>query len=526
MEIQWDITQQFDKYFRIVVADTDEWRQQSYALRYEVYCREFAFLNGNQYPDKLESDEFDTHAAHVLVVHRVSGAVAGSARFIACEDDFYTALPCLRAGQSSLFDDYRNEWPYAPETLCEISRFCVHSNFRRKDRSKRTEVQSSPVEFSPEESKIFPFIVAALSLAMHVTRSYFQRPNGIAVVDPILPRLLARFGIPSHRISLDFPYHGTRALFYCEEAEVNESLRPELVPLRDLIAKLLRSHFSTAAPSPISPAKDQGSYRLETPSVQQQETDRLKRQADLVLNLERKLWKNLNITEHSAILDLACGPGFLTQAMANFHPTADYVGIDFDENMIRTAQSELAKSPCGNVRFHHDNVYKLHRIADSSVDFAYGRLVFQHLKFPFVALAQLRRVLKGNGTVCLIDVDDDWFTLHPAPNCLHQFLELSREGQRQMGGNRHIGRSLGAYLYSAGFHQIENQILTFSTPKDLSLWDFLDVSLGFRLELVPQESKEKAKGYLEEIYGVLKKPYALGAIGIYVVLAKNPRKVR
>ena len=42
--------------------------EQSYRLRYQVYCLERKFLRAEDYPEGLEHDEFDRHSIHVGAV--------------------------------------------------------------------------------------------------------------------------------------------------------------------------------------------------------------------------------------------------------------------------------------------------------------------------------------------------------------------------------------------------------------------------------------------------------------------------
>ena len=55
--------------------------EQSYRLRYQVYCVERQFLDAAAYPDQLETDEFDDHSVHLGVVDS-EGDLAGTARLI------------------------------------------------------------------------------------------------------------------------------------------------------------------------------------------------------------------------------------------------------------------------------------------------------------------------------------------------------------------------------------------------------------------------------------------------------------
>jgi N-acyl-L-homoserine lactone synthetase len=51
-------------YFKI--AETQSELQSCYRMRYQVYCQEKGWLSGNDFPDGMESDEYDEKAVHVI----------------------------------------------------------------------------------------------------------------------------------------------------------------------------------------------------------------------------------------------------------------------------------------------------------------------------------------------------------------------------------------------------------------------------------------------------------------------------
>ena len=74
-----DAMSAFDDEYEIIMADTPELIEESYRLRYQVYCTERHFLEGE---DGIETDEYDDHSHHILLVHRESRQAVGSARLI------------------------------------------------------------------------------------------------------------------------------------------------------------------------------------------------------------------------------------------------------------------------------------------------------------------------------------------------------------------------------------------------------------------------------------------------------------
>jgi len=94
-----------------------------FALRYEVYCLECGFLDATKYRDGLESDEYDTGAAH-FVAHNRNDELVGSVRLVhpPRSETFPFEERCYQ-----LFEDFVPP----PRIECaEISRLVVRKNYR------------------------------------------------------------------------------------------------------------------------------------------------------------------------------------------------------------------------------------------------------------------------------------------------------------------------------------------------------------------------------------------------------------
>lgn len=100
--------------------------EQSYRLRYTVYCLERKFLPAEAYPAGLEIDEFDGHSLHVGALDP-SGAVAGTSRAVKASA---TSLP--------LFDHctsfpHETEFTRGNPRLVEVGRLVVDRRYRRRE---------------------------------------------------------------------------------------------------------------------------------------------------------------------------------------------------------------------------------------------------------------------------------------------------------------------------------------------------------------------------------------------------------
>ncbi len=114
--------------FKVIRADTDELVDKALSLRHEVYCRENNFLEPGHFPDGRESDVFDTHSLHFLLVHKDSRETVGTLRLVLpTENHPLTSFPLQRLCDHPLLQIENRVMG-----LCQISRFCMSPSFRRR----------------------------------------------------------------------------------------------------------------------------------------------------------------------------------------------------------------------------------------------------------------------------------------------------------------------------------------------------------------------------------------------------------
>ena len=82
----------FQEFFEIVHANTDELKKEVFKLRFQVYCLEIDVYNPEEFPENMESDEYDSHSVHYLVKHRKSGEYAATTRLILPNTTDFSAL--------------------------------------------------------------------------------------------------------------------------------------------------------------------------------------------------------------------------------------------------------------------------------------------------------------------------------------------------------------------------------------------------------------------------------------------------
>jgi len=160
--------------FHARAIDDDPWLlEQSYRLRYRMYCVERRFLDAADYPDGREIDEFDAHSLH-LGVFDSDGDMIGTARLIKANPH---GFPMFR--HCAFFPDVLP--PDAPNVVAvEASRLAISRDYMRRHR--RTEPLSALVKA----------VVACARLA--------GANHLIAASEPALARRLMHLGFP-YRIS-------------------------------------------------------------------------------------------------------------------------------------------------------------------------------------------------------------------------------------------------------------------------------------------------------------------------------------
>ncbi len=248
LDKQHNLIDLFDQYFSVIPADTEEKLEQCYRLRYEVYCKE-GILPGNKmedYPDGLERDEYDQHAVHFLLLHKLKNYPIGTVRIILADPKKpEKKFPLERVAGDLLISDLL---PYKkiPRThLGEISRLIIAPEFRvRKGEHLKPYGVSDDFENSfqherrhrfgdswqgPEHRKdnprrIFPHTVVGLFVAIIRMSVEHNLNYWYGAMEPVCARFLRSFGIEFKPITPIFDYHGLRQGFIGHFPDILENI--------------------------------------------------------------------------------------------------------------------------------------------------------------------------------------------------------------------------------------------------------------------------------------------------------------
>lgn len=191
------------------------------------------------------------------------------------------------------------------------------------------------------------------------------------------------------------------------------------------------------------------------------EIQRLAAQARLGWEKEARTLSWFGLEDGMSLLEPGSGPGFNTESLLTLLPNSPITCLEIDPTLLKQAEQYLQNKANNRVHFVEGSVMDT-RLANNSFDFAYARLLFQHLPDPIGAAKEIWRVLKPGGKLVICDIDDEIFGLiqPPVPE-FPSILEKYGQAQSAQGGNRRVGRGLWRILKAAGFFNLDLEVVAF-----------------------------------------------------------------
>ncbi|MEH2264614.1 class I SAM-dependent methyltransferase [Nostoc sp.] len=111
------------------------------------------------------------------------------------------------------------------------------------------------------------------------------------------------------------------------------------------------------------------------------------------------------ISPSMTVLDVACGTGEFEWLLLTENPTQHITGVDISEKMLLVAQQKLKEYPY--ISFHTASASAL-PFENNSFDIVVSGNSFHYFDDPNAALIEIKRVLKPDGTVIILDWCKDY----------------------------------------------------------------------------------------------------------------------
>ena len=161
----------------------------------------------------------------------------------------------------------------------------------------------------------------------------------------------------------------------------------------------------------------------------------------------------------TAIVDIGCGTGYLMKRLMERFPGVAITGVEIDQALVDRAKQMFIQRGGPKPLIVNGSIQKT-TLPDSAFDVAVSRLVLEHLSDPLEALREVRRILKPDGRIIMIDNDFDFHlrTWPPVPE-LDTLYSAYCAAREKDGGHPRIGRQLPVLLRQAGFSQVNMEIL-------------------------------------------------------------------
>jgi N-acyl amino acid synthase of PEP-CTERM/exosortase system len=219
-------------HFDFSVIDNPAYLSESFALRYEVYCKERHFLPAESYPSKLEIDHYDNHSIHIGGTNQ-DGLMIGSVRLVLPSS---IGFPLFE--HCELFPQYRHLCEKkAQQTSAEISRLAISKRYRRRlnDGLYGLEYRGDfintgfgggvdvlRVRDESTERRNKPEIILGLYKTMYQASKRQGITHWFVAMEKTLLRLLHRFHFEFTAIGPELDYYGPVVPYIAVVSEIEE----------------------------------------------------------------------------------------------------------------------------------------------------------------------------------------------------------------------------------------------------------------------------------------------------------------
>jgi SAM-dependent methyltransferase len=191
------------------------------------------------------------------------------------------------------------------------------------------------------------------------------------------------------------------------------------------------------------------------------DAQRLARQAHIMAAATEAFLASLDLPLGCACLDVGCGDGQVTIALARMAgPGGRVVGVDVDAEALALAREAAQRAGVDAEFAEHDAGRPL---AEDEFDLAYARLVLSHLVDPAAAVRAMRAAVHAGGTVAVEDLFVGTLRSEPPRARAGPSAGRVRRAVR-FHGDPTIGPRLRALLRASGLEDVRER--TVSNPME------------------------------------------------------------
>lgn len=260
-----------------------------------------------------------------------------------------------------------------------------------------------------------------------------------------------------------------------------------------------------------------GSYHFETLNDTAFQAERLRQQAQAIRDMEANILRSAGIQSKHDVLELGCGPGFISNLLAELAPQGSLYAVEPSPTLLAQVEGNVRNKPMRGL--FPIQAYGNHLpIPDSSIDFSYTRFVLQHIPQPESVISEIHRVMRPNGHFCAVDSDDGLVIFHPEDPRVSQILHTAQTTQAEKGGDRFIGRKLQHMMIHEGFINVKSRILAL-TSSELPFDALFNILLGYKASMLGDVVD--IKQLFDDLSQKVADGHQLIAGGVFIVTGKK-----
>ena len=169
--------------------------EETFKLRFEVYCQEAGFLPEAEYANGTEEDIYDTDSLH-LGCYIKDHQLAGTVRLIRPKDK---VMPLLKF--CKIDPQYQHLFEGRPE-VAEVSRLCIRPKFRHNKLNQT--LKGSPLNWKRNQ----PILLLGLFRGLYQVSKLVGIEDWVIAIESNMYRMLKRNNIPFTPIGPESDYYG------------------------------------------------------------------------------------------------------------------------------------------------------------------------------------------------------------------------------------------------------------------------------------------------------------------------------
>lgn len=180
------------------------------------------------------------------------------------------------------------------------------------------------------------------------------------------------------------------------------------------------------------------------------ELERLAFQHEVWGGKTRAFLDRIGVKPGARVLDLGCGPGFVTFELAErVGARGEVVALDESPRWIEHVEGEIRRRGVTNVRAVRSRIQEA-ELVSGSFDLVFARWVLSFLPQPAEVVARLSTALEDGGAFAFQDYNHEGVSLFPESAGFRAVVRATRAMYAQAGGDTWVAGRTGAIFRAAG----------------------------------------------------------------------------